>query len=242
MNDRYAGDIGDYGKLGLLRQLTSTGLSIGVNWYLTQDKSHGNDGQFVDYLHNDAYRQYDPPLWDALRQIVFSGERAVHVLEESSVLDAVYYSTPLAYSSQARAERLNQRRQWHDDAVHHLKDCELIFADPDIGLLVPSADGTVRDVHYAYPEELLAYYHMGKSVIYYQHKARLPDEFYLQQHRQLFLDNTNAKGLCIRFNRISLRYFNFIIQPQHAERIIRCIHNTVASPWGNCFSILNDAD
>ena len=37
MQNRYTGDIGDFGKLGLLRQLGRTGLSIGVNWYLTLD-------------------------------------------------------------------------------------------------------------------------------------------------------------------------------------------------------------
>ena len=35
MQNRYTGDIGDFGKLGLLRQLSRTGLSIGVNWYRT---------------------------------------------------------------------------------------------------------------------------------------------------------------------------------------------------------------
>ena len=35
MQNRYAGDVGDFGKLGLLRQLTSTRLDIGVNWYWT---------------------------------------------------------------------------------------------------------------------------------------------------------------------------------------------------------------
>ena len=38
MQNRYTGDIGDFGKLGLLRQLRQTGLSIGVNWYLTPDE------------------------------------------------------------------------------------------------------------------------------------------------------------------------------------------------------------
>ena len=35
MQDRYAGDIGDFGKFGLLRALSAAGLSIGVNWYRT---------------------------------------------------------------------------------------------------------------------------------------------------------------------------------------------------------------
>ena len=33
MQDRYAGDIGDFGKIGLLKALYTQGLSIGVNWY-----------------------------------------------------------------------------------------------------------------------------------------------------------------------------------------------------------------
>ena len=44
MQNRYVGDIGDFGKLGLLRALSSKGLSIGVNWYLTTDESHNGDG------------------------------------------------------------------------------------------------------------------------------------------------------------------------------------------------------
>lgn len=45
MQNRYTGDIGDFGKLGLLRQLQlNTRLSIGVNWYLIPDESHNRDG------------------------------------------------------------------------------------------------------------------------------------------------------------------------------------------------------
>ena len=33
MQDRYAGDIGDFGKFGLLKALLSEGFSLGVNWY-----------------------------------------------------------------------------------------------------------------------------------------------------------------------------------------------------------------
>ena len=45
MQNRYAGDIGDYGKLGLLRSLSRTGLRIGVNWYLTPDEDRNGDGR-----------------------------------------------------------------------------------------------------------------------------------------------------------------------------------------------------
>jgi hypothetical protein len=34
MQNRYVGDIGDFGKFGLLRFIEDTGLRIGINWYL----------------------------------------------------------------------------------------------------------------------------------------------------------------------------------------------------------------
>ena len=36
MQDRYAGDIGDFGKIALLRSLKEQGFNIGVNWYKTE--------------------------------------------------------------------------------------------------------------------------------------------------------------------------------------------------------------
>lgn len=61
MQNRYTADIGDYGKLGLLRCLEKTGLKIGVNWYLTPDEGHNEDGRFIQYAHDEAYQPYDPP-------------------------------------------------------------------------------------------------------------------------------------------------------------------------------------
>ncbi len=49
MQNRYTGDIGDFGKLGLLRALRASGLSIGVNWYLVPDEGHNNDGKHTKY-------------------------------------------------------------------------------------------------------------------------------------------------------------------------------------------------
>ena len=65
MQNSYAGDIGDFGKLGLLRMLQSEGLSVGVNWYLTPDESHNSDGRYVQYLRKNSYRDCDDSLWDA---------------------------------------------------------------------------------------------------------------------------------------------------------------------------------
>ena len=77
MQDRYTGDIGDFGKLGLLRILQSRSLTIGVNWYLTPDEDHNDDGKHTKYLKDESYRKYDEALWLELNQIVDAKQRRV---------------------------------------------------------------------------------------------------------------------------------------------------------------------
>jgi len=44
MQDRYAGDVGDFVKLGLLRAI-SPGRKLGVAWYRYPDEAHNGDGR-----------------------------------------------------------------------------------------------------------------------------------------------------------------------------------------------------
>lgn len=48
MQDRYAGDIGDFGKFALLKELERQELTVGVNWYKTEplDSEKNSDGSF----------------------------------------------------------------------------------------------------------------------------------------------------------------------------------------------------
>ena len=65
MQDRYAGDIGDYGKIALLKALQTQGLSIGVNWYKAEalEAEKKADGTFKQedgkYLIPEELRQCD---------------------------------------------------------------------------------------------------------------------------------------------------------------------------------------
>ena len=69
MKDQYIGDIGDYGKYGLLRFLAAQGTSIGVNWYLTPADGR-TDGSHTEYLHDDRMRVYDVKLYDSMAKIL----------------------------------------------------------------------------------------------------------------------------------------------------------------------------
>ena len=242
MQDRYTGDIGDYGKLGMLRYLAAAGPRVGVNWYRTPDEDHNEDGKFIQYVQasgQTSYRPYDPPLWDALAQIVNSGQRRVESLETPAILDAVFFNEHLDFSNVPFREREEKRADWHSRALAALDGCEIVFVDPDNGLMVPSARRSKKANKYVLPEELFDYYRQGASVVYYQHKARRQDGFYTDQHNKLLQDERiqDAEGLGLKFTRTSPRYYWFLLRPEHAETVRQCVASLLAGPWGDCFEL-----
>ena len=245
MQNRYAGDIGDFGKLGLLRVLQSSGLSIGVNWYLVPDENHNNDGRFVHYLNTDnekykTLRQCDESLCRELKSIVDSKCRAVTKLQKKSILDAVFFQDVLDFTEKSKSERKDFRKIWHKNALDVLNGVDVVFVDPDNGLIVPTASETNKENKYVLPDELAQYYERGSSIIYYQHKARLDDSVYLNKHKELVSENQffGASSLCLKFNKTSHRYYFFIIQPRHKAVIINAVNAMLSSKWQDCFSLL----
>lgn len=242
MQNRYAGDIGDYGKIGLLRMFADLGFKIGINWYLTPDESHNEDGRITYYLEQERFRKCDPALWDALRQIVHSGNRSVAALQSAQLLQAKYYDKPLDFSSTTgKGERRALRSDWHKNALDMLHDCDLVFCDPDNGLIVPSAKDTKKSNKFVLLEELVDFYQSGSSVIYYQHQARRPDEFYFQQHQQLTktLGFEDAAAWGLKFFTASCRYYFFLVHPEHTPLICHALSGFVESNWSHHFSILS---
>lgn len=237
MQDRYTGDIGDFGKLGLLRQLASTGLSIGVNWYRTPDETHNSDGLHIGYLQKQEFRFCDPALWSALGQIVSSGKREITALEQSDILNATYFRRLLDSSSGDKIARQAVRMDWHRQALQALHGCDIVFVDPDNGLMVPSAEDTAKSNKFVLPNELAEYYLAGASIIYYQHKARRTDEFYIDQHRQLVSSGAfpGATSLGLKFIKTSLRYYFCAIHPEHEKAFTTCVQQMMQSPWQYCF-------
>lgn len=240
MQNRYTGDIGDFGKLGLLRALAFSGLSIGINWYLTPDEQHNGDGRHVKYLSNEDYRACDESLWLELKHIVDSGRREILSLQYDRILDATFYSVPLDFAGKSKQERDQLREEWHAHALAELSGVDIVFVDPDNGVIVPSAAGRTKENKYVKTEELEDYYGQGSSVIYYQHKARRPDSFYSEQHNLLVRNGgfENASGFALKFRTTSQRYYFFIIQARHKAIIEKAARNMLSSAWKDHFCAL----
>jgi len=240
MQNRYAGDVGDFGKLGLLRQITRSELGIGVNWYLTPDENHNADGKHIGYTTDD--RRYigfgcDDSLRNSLKAMVNS-QRSVSALETMDLIqNAVYYGEVLYSPS-----RTFSRRDWHVKALEVLRYADTVFLDPDNGLLVKSVSAvSAKSNKYVFPNEIADYFAAGKSVIIYNHRCREQNPVYLQRfswmHEDAILRNAIITG--VTFRRGTVRDYVFALQPSHAARIMECVDYMLQSPWRKHFAKLD---
>lgn len=152
MQDRYAGDIGDFGKFGLLKAIERQGLSIGINWYLTNPEGREKLQRDGGYTISDKYFSCDQELAASLFKISKLEEgRSVDALEKASLLKTeLYYHEPVSVGE--------ERIDWHQEALQTLAKANVIFLDPDNGLLANSVRKTYkRAVKYILDEELEDY-------------------------------------------------------------------------------------
>lgn len=106
-------------------------------------------------------------------------------MEDDRILKAAFFSECLDFSGKAKPERRACRSEWYARSLDAMAGQDIVCVDPDNGLVAPSALGGPKENKYVLPGELSGYYAQGSSVIYYQHKARRKDPFYIEQHAEL---------------------------------------------------------
>lgn len=171
MQNRYTGDIGDFGKYGMLRELCKD-RKLGIVWYLVPDETDKNDGNKIGYLdidkesptqlNIDRYRKCDPELYDKLREIVKSNNRNVTAIRDNHILPTnVFFEN---YVPQ------RERKKWLQEAHQCVQSCEIIFLDPDNGLQVKSRRaGSKKAPKYVFQDDL-SDFKSSQSLIIYQHR------------------------------------------------------------------------
>ncbi len=251
MRNEYVADVGDFGKYGLLREVARIDPSrkIGVVWYLTDSAESGNDGRHDGYLRYDAkassvYRNCDPQLYDRLGAIRSADLRSVRAVEESQILPVgtvfVRGVVPLCNGRMSRSAAWSLRSAWFVEVVHGVRDCEVVFCDPDNGLVLGdgnSSDGqpSGRPSHkHAYWAEITTILGEGKSVIAYHHLGRQRGG----HDRQIagMLDELGARGFSsvgIHFRRGSARVFVVIPATNgHRQWLVNACEE-YASKWSS---------
>jgi hypothetical protein len=235
MQDRYVGDIGDFGKYGLLRFLSGLTdvvadkpLRLGVVWYLVPNESESNDGSHISYLLHDRYRLRfcDPPLYDTLQGLVRQDARHVDAIEKSAVFPntTLFHAAPLSFSkpSHSLKERLQSRSMLLRTALTVTKAADLVFFDPDNGLEVRSvARHERRGPKYAFLDELRLFGGRGQSVVIYQHLCRRKTAAQQIEDRLFSLRRVfpHAMVTALRYRRGSPLAF-FIVASRHHQMLL----------------------
>jgi hypothetical protein len=234
MQDKYTGDIGDFGKYILLNELSKLSggsIKLGVNWfYVNKPEKNSGDGRHIEYLNsqypkNKFFRDCNPQLYDKLQNIVKNNKRSISEIEKGHILpiNTNFYSVPLPYSSGTRIHRCKDREEWFINSFSIFKTTDIIFLDPDNGLQTLNLQKSqAKAVKYTFIDEILKYYDAGKSVVIYQHRDRSPKEKYNAMFKLL----SAAVGCDIqvlRFKRVSVRDYIFIPQPKHTNLFSKLI-------------------
>lgn len=169
MQNRYAGDIGDFGKFALLRALCPN-CRVGIIWYLTSElKENNNDGFHLKYLGKpERFRELDCVVFDTLN--LFHAEfqndpkaRSIKWLEQCEMLSNACY-----FSHEVPVER-SRRTEWFKEILEsEMVRSDVLFLDPDNGI-----EGSRLTNKHVAMAELAQLRNLRKPLIIYHHQSRV---------------------------------------------------------------------
>lgn len=252
MQNRYVGDIGDFGKYGLLRALFGSPetpadgppLRLGVAWYLYPDEANG-DGRFTDYLcaGRPALQSCDPALFGQLQALLYpagplaQARRQVVEIERRGILPpaTVYHSDSLAYPAAApRPARATLRQRWLAAALESTAAADAVFVDPDNGISETVDPLSRKGPKYVFIDDLQRFWGRGQSLIIYHHLGRQGRA--AEQIRRVSGLLTQRLGLpvppwALWYHRGTARVYFIIAQKAHEPRLARRLAAFQAGPW-----------
>lgn len=232
MKNQYVGDIGDYGKYGLLKYLALRDINIGVNWYLTENDD-SNDGKHIAYLKNEKERVYDSEVYDLLKRIAGNKYKSVKMIEEARIIpNALFYDDILNTTDFPYEKRKAIRLDWHAKAMKALSPVQLIFADPDNGTIGTKSSTSKDAEKYTTLEELVDYYNRGQDVVFYCQRARRTDDQWTNKKNELKVVLADVKIAVLTFKRGTQRSYIFGIHPERYAKYNQLIEGFINTHWG----------
>ncbi len=196
MQDRYAGDIGDFGKFQLLRLLFKhTSYKLTQLWFKYPDESHNSDGLHINYF--DKVKRFDSILEEKLLNIS-QNNRSIKALEEAELLINIsYFSKEIPFS-------LEDRKEWFTEAMNTTLKSDFILTDSDNGIATKFNkklqdielmdyslyNKRVKQGKYIFLDEIDALYDFKASLIIYHHLNRTMAH---DKQITILLENLNSK-------------------------------------------------
>ncbi len=238
MQNKYVGDVGDFGKYALLNALCcgegiKPQLALGIVWYLVANDDRPG-GKFTKYLGASSksgrrLRTCDENLYEKLKAIVESGERSVARVASDRVLDAakVFFTESPSLAK--------DRSGWLDRAVRRTSDCDVVFLDPDNGLRIEADSERARSRKHAYIDEVTEFAKGGRTVVVYHHLGRQGSG--RQQIREWLRRLSSQCGVsslpvALWYHRGTARIYFILPGSAHETIVRRRVDAFLAGPWG----------
>lgn len=246
MQNQYVGDIGDFGKYGMLRDLFPDA-KLGIVWYLVPNETHKNDGKHIAYLNKDDYRTCDVVLFDKLKRLIRDGCRSVKQVEQLGLFnnDTKFFNLYLTYdgisanSEYGRQKRIKIRQDWLGAAFEATRDCEVIFLDPDNGIEVPSVSKHSKTApKYIFLDEIEKFCSRQHTLVIYHHLGRQGKHIDQIRKRVEQLEGHLGRKqsiFALRFKPYSPRAYFFITSSEHTEKIKLRLEQLMRTEWKLCF-------
>ena len=151
---------------------------------------------------------------------------------KNAIPSAIYYHGQLNLRDlKTVAERKAHRDEWHRKALITCEEADLVFLDPDNGLMEkPKYTKTAEK--YIFPCEVAEYYKRGQNVVYYCHKGRWKPEPW--ESYKLYMKNylPDATLMGLTFHRGTQRSYIFICHPEKAEQYRSLLGAFLKTKWG----------
>ncbi len=255
MQDKYVGDVGDFGKYGLLRSLcmgsaSSAQIKLGVLWYLANSKidrnARGKDGKHISYLSKQGYEECDPPLFRTLDRIArdsdlfqLSDVKGIHRRYVGKfgagirAIETVLPSGTKCFGEEIPPSAGDARSQWFERAYMQLEKRDIVFLDPDNGIFLGGNGAPAKAGKYVLPGEIETLWKHGCSLVIYHHLGRKDSHDNQIKHisGELSKLTEGASIWGLRYRRGSSRAFFILAQEKHHEVIQKGIASMEEGYW-----------
>ncbi|MGD9970139.1 MAG: hypothetical protein AB7S65_06750 [Sulfuricurvum sp.] len=230
MQNRYTGDIGDFGKFLLLKHLFPA-KAITTVWYLYPDETHNNDGSHTVEENNIPLYSHcyaiDSAMSELFHQIHRNPKRDVRRFEEVKILENGSY-----FGEGILGEGDRYRIQWLERAIHFVreKQASVVCLDPDNGIKTGSMRRLSRSKQgkYATLNEIENFFLIDsvQHLIIYQHFNRLKKHTEQMEEKKAYFDKEyegRAMVTILRHNPVQARFYIILSKKGLDENLLHSL-------------------
>ena len=242
MQDKFVGDVGDFGKYGLLRTLSGIepkskpGYRLGIVWYFGDDGAP-HDADLAYLSKPNEFRRHDEALFDALMAMATAKRRTVAEVKRQRLLGRRRFLGRNAVFFSDHVPGREGREQWLSAAVARTSKTEIVLLDPDNSLATSKMEAkSARSTGHAYLNEVRPFVKRGQTVVIYQSFGRNPGDKRKKQIRRWHDECLTKLGLDEPPQIVTTSKRAFIILPatHHVEHVDHRL-DILVERWGEHF-------